>query len=276
MQLAKKMIILAKKAGADYVKFQKRDNKVLLSKKQFNEKHPVEKNSFGNTYGEHREFLEFSFNQHKELYNYCSKKKIKYSCSVWDVNSAKLMKKICKDYIKVPSAVNLNFSLLKYLCINYKKDIHVSTGMTSKKNVKKIVNFFKKYKRNNSLILYSCVSDYPVNISNVNLLDVYELKNKYKKLVKKIGFSGHHNGLSIDNCSVLLGAEWIERHFTFDRTAKGTDHAASLEYEGLYKLKIRIDETLKALTYKTKNILNCEKKQFDYLKKTNILKEVDS
>ena len=60
--------------------------------------------------------------------------------------------------------------------------------MTSKKNVKKIVNFFKKYKRNNSLILYSCVSDYPVNISNVNLLDVYELKNKYKKLVKKIGF----------------------------------------------------------------------------------------
>ena len=73
-----------------------------------------------------------------------------------------------------------------------------------------------------------------------------------------------------------MGAEWIERHFTFDRTAKGTDHAASLEYEGLYKLKIRIDETLKALTYKTKNILNCEKKQFDYLKKTNILKEVDS
>ena len=91
-------------------------------------------------------------------------------------------------------------------------------------------------------------------------------------MLKKLVFQDHHNGLSIDNCSVLLGAEWIERHFTFDRTAKGTDHAASLEYEGLYKLKIRIDETLKALTFKTENILNCEKKQFDYLKKHSFLK----
>ena len=244
ISLAKKMIISAKQTGADFVKFQKRDNRILLTPKQFSSPHPNQANSFGKTYGEHREYLEFSYKQHLSIYKYCLKNKIKYSCSVWDVNSAKLMKNICKYYIKVPSAVNLNFKLLKYLCVNYKKEIHVSTGMTSKKEISKIVSFFKKYKRNKDLVLYSCVSDYPVKTNKVCILDVYELNQKYKKSLKNIGFSGHHNGLSIDNCSVLLGAEWVERHFTFDRTAKGTDHAASLEEEGLRKLRIRIDETM--------------------------------
>ena len=77
----------------------------------------------------------------------------------------------------------------------------------------------------------------------------------------------HHRGLSIDNSTVALGATWIERHFTFDRTAKGTDHSASLELEGLSKLRIRLDETMLALNYKPKKILKCEKFQRAYLKK---------
>ena len=114
-------------------------------------------------------------------------------------------------------------------------------------------------------------SDYPVNISNVNLLDVYELKNKYKKLVKKIGFSGHHNGLSMITAQyywVLSGLKDILLLIGLPKELT----AASLEYEGLYKLKIRIDETLKALTYKTKNILNCEKNNLIILKKQTFLK----
>ena len=116
LDLAKLMIDQAKLAGADYVKFQKRDNKTLLTNKEYYGKHPVPYNSFGKTYGEHREHLEFSLNLHRELFNYCKKKKIKYACSVWDVNSAKQISKVSKEYIKIPSATNLNFPVLDYLC----------------------------------------------------------------------------------------------------------------------------------------------------------------
>ena len=116
LNLAKLMIDQVKQAGADYVKFQKRDNKTLLSRKQYKGKHPVPHNSFGKTYGDHREYLEFSTNTHKKLVEYCKKRKIKYSCSAWDVKSAKEISKICENYVKIPSATNLNFSVLDFLC----------------------------------------------------------------------------------------------------------------------------------------------------------------
>jgi len=266
ISLAKVMIDQAKKAGADYVKFQKRNNKILLSEEQYNSKHPVEHNSFGKTYGEHREHLEFNTTTHKQIIKYCQKKKIKYSCSAWDVDSAKQLSKICKEYIKVPSATNLDFQMLDFLCKKYSGDIHISTGMTSENEIEKIFNFIKKRKRIKNLVLYSCVSAYPADIQDVCLLDVKKLNQEYGKYIKGIGFSGHHRGLSVDNCTVALGASWVERHFTFDRTAKGTDHAASLELEGLSKLRVRLDETISALHYKPKKILECEKFQRSYLK----------
>ena len=266
LNLAKLMIDQAKQAGADYVKFQKRDNKTLLSKKQYKGKHPVPHNSFGKTYGDHREYLEFSTNTHKKLVEYCKKRKIKYSCSAWDVKSAKEISKICKNYVKIPSATNLNFSVLDFLCSKYSGDIHISTGMTSENEIDSIFEFIKKKKRLKNLVLYSCVSAYPVNIKDVCLLDVKKLYDRYGKYIKAIGFSGHHRGLSIDNTTVALGATWIERHFTFDRSAKGTDHSASLELEGLSKLRTRLDETILALDYKPKKTLECEKFQRSYLK----------
>ena len=264
---AKLLIKQAKLAGADYVKFQKRDNKTLLSKKEFNSKHPNPSNSFGKTYGEHREFLEFDLKQHKKMISYCKKIKIKYSCSVWDLNSAILMAKICKDYIKIPSATNLNFNVLDFLTQKYKGDIHISTGMTTANEVDEIINFLDLKKSLNRVVLYSCTSAYPAENKDVKLLDVLNLKNKYGKYLKAIGFSGHHKGLSIDNAAIPLGASWFERHFTFDRTAKGTDHAASLEMEGLQKLRGRLDETNMTLNYKSKSILESEKFQRNYLKK---------
>ena len=267
LNLAKLMIDQAKIAGADYVKFQKRDNKNLFNKKQYNEKHPTQHNSFGTTYGKHREYLEFNMDTHKKIFQYCNKRKIKYSCSVWDVNSAKEISKICKQYIKIPSATNLNFEVLDFLCSKYFGDIHISTGMTTEDEIDDIFEFVKKRKRLKNLVFYSCVSDYPAEIKNVCLLDVKQLIQKYGKYIKAVGFSGHHRGLSIDNCSVALGATWVERHFTFDRTAKGTDHAASLELDGLVKLRARLDETLLALNYKPRKILECEKFQRSYLKK---------
>ena len=272
LNLAKLMIDQAKQSGADYVKFQKRDNKTLLSRKQYIGKHPVAHNSFGKTYGEHREYLEFSTSVHQKIFEYCEKIKIKYSCSAWDVKSAKDISKICKNYIKIPSATNLNFSVLDFLCTSYSGDIHISTGMTSENEIDSIFEFIKKKKRLKNLVLYSCVSAYPAEFKDVCLLDVKKLYDRYGKYIKAIGFSGHHRGLSIDNCSVAFGATWVERHFTFDRTAKGTDHAASLEIDGLTKLRSRLDETLTALNYKPKKILKCEQFQRSYLKwkKNNI------
>ena len=266
LKLAKLMIDQAKKSGADYVKFQKRDNKNLLSEKQYYEKHPVPHNSFGKTYGEHREYIEFNSSAHKKIFQYCNKKKIKYSCSVWDVKSAMEISTICKEYIKIPSATNMNFEVLDFLCLKYFGDIHISTGMTSENEIETIFGFIRKRKRLKNLVLYSCVSAYPTNIKDVCLLDVKKLKEKYGKYIKAIGFSGHHRGLSIDNCTVVLGATWVERHFTFDRTAKGTDHSASLEPTGLRKLVRDLKATHKALTFKKSDILDIEKVQREKLK----------
>ena len=98
LKKAFQLISEAARCGVDAVKLQKRDNKTLLSNKQYKGKHPMPHNSFGKTYGEHREFLEFNTNIHKELIRYCKKKRIQYSCSVWDVKSAKDLSKICKTY----------------------------------------------------------------------------------------------------------------------------------------------------------------------------------
>ena len=158
LKIAKMLIDQAKQCGADYVKFQKRDNKILFSKKEYNSMHPVPQNSFGKTYGEHREYLEFNLNKQKKIISYCRKKKIKYSCSVWDINSAKVMSSISEDYIKVPSATNMNFQVLDYLSKNYRGDVHISTGMTSANELDQIINFLNKRKALKRTILYSCTS----------------------------------------------------------------------------------------------------------------------
>ena len=139
LNIAKKLISAAADAKFDAVKFQKRDNKTLLSDKQYRGKHPVPHNSFGKTYGEHREYLEFSTSAHQKILEYCEKRKIKYSCSAWDVKSAKDLSKICKQYIKVPSATNLNFEVLDFLCLKYSGDIHISTGMTTANEIDEIL-----------------------------------------------------------------------------------------------------------------------------------------
>jgi N-acetylneuraminate synthase len=267
MSIAKDMIGVAKEfCKVSVVKFQKRDPKSLLSKKEFNAKHPNPYNSYGSTYGKHREKLEFKIKDHKILKKFCEKKKIIYSTSVWDFKSTKEVVKLNPDFIKVGSATNLRFDILNYLCEKFKGKIHLSLGMTSKKEEEKIINFFLKKKRSKSLILYACTSAYPVPIEDTCLLEIERLKNNYKNEIHDIGFSGHHHGIAIDIAAYTLGANYIERHFTLDRTWKGTDHAASLEPDGLRKLKRNLDETYKALKYKNKSILDIEKSSRKKLK----------
>jgi len=267
IEIAKQMITTAKTfSNVDIVKFQKRNPKELLSEEQYNAPHPNPHNSYGTTYGKHREFLEFTAKQHKELKRFCDRLKIEYSCSVWDLTSTKEIVSLKPKLIKVGSPSNLKFDVLDYLAKHYDGEIHIALGMTTRKEEKKIVAFMRKAGRLSDVVLYACTSGYPVPFEDVALLEITRLKKAYGKEVKDIGFSGHHLSIAIDIAAYTLGATYIERHYTLDNTWKGTDHAASLEPGATRKLVRNLRATQKALTFKKKEILDIEKPQREKLK----------
>ncbi|MFR1380502.1 N-acetylneuraminate synthase family protein [Clostridium neonatale] len=267
MEIAKEFIkIAAVYCKADAVKFQKRNNEELLTKEQYNAPHPNPYNSYGKTYGEHREFLEFSLEQHRQLKKWCEEFGIEYSTSVWDLTSAKEIASLKPKFIKIPSACNNHYEMLEWLCYNYDGEIQVSLGMTTLDEEENLINLFESKGRNKDLVIYSCTSGYPVPFEDVCLLEIKRLKEKYGDRVKEIGFSGHHNGIAIDIAAYTLGATIIERHYTLNRTWKGTDHAASLEPDGVRKLKRNLEATYEALNYKKEEILDIEKVQREKLK----------
>lgn len=271
MQIAKEMIqTAATYCHANVVKFQKRNNRELLAVDEYNAPHPNPSNSYGETYGEHREYLEFTLEQHRQLKAWCEEAGIEYSTSVWDVTSAKEITSLQPKLIKVPSACNLNKEMLDYLCTHYNGEIHLSFGMTTKDEEEQIVGFFEAKGRAKDLVIYSCTSGYPVPFEDICLLELVRLKERFESRVKAIGFSGHHLGIAVDSAAVALGAEWVERHFTLDRTWKGTDHAASLEPDGIRKLCRDCRAVAKALTYKKEDILDIESVQRAKLKKGQI------
>jgi len=239
MEIAKSLIeIAARYCHADAIKFQKRCPKELLTPEQYNDPHPNPANSYGDTYGAHREFLEFE----KEITS------------------------LNPRFIKIPSACNTHFEMLQWLCDNYEGEIQLSFGMTTHEEEEKVVQLFEKNQRAKDLILYNCTSGYPVPYKDVCLLELTRMKEMYEGRVKAIGFSGHHLGIAVDIAAYTLGAEYIERHYTLDRTWKGTDHAASLEPDSFLELVKELHNVHDALTYKSQEILPIEQVQRDKLK----------
>ena len=267
MDIAKRLIRTAAiYCEVDAVKVQKRCNRELLTPEQYNAPHPNPANSYGKTYGEHREFLEFTVEQHRELKEYCEEMNIVYSTSVWDLTSAKEIASLHPKFIKIPSACNNHYEMLEWLCDNYEGEIHISLGMTTHEEEEKLIQLFEKKGRNKDVVLYVCTSGYPVAFGDVCLLEITRVREMYENRVKRIGFSGHHLGIAVDIAAYTLGASVIERHYTLDRTWKGTDHAASLEPEGVRKLKRDLMATYEALHYKEKEILDVEAVQREKLK----------
>jgi len=188
-------------------------------------------------------------------------------CSVWDLTSAKEICSLFPKRNKIPSACNLNYELLDWIAQNFSGEIHISLGMTKKKEEKEIVGFFEKRGRLKDIVLYSCTSGYPVPFDDICLLEISRLSKKYEGKVIAIGFSGHHLGIAADVAALALGATFFERHYTLDRTWKGTDHAASLEPDGLRRLVRDLKNVSKSLTYKQSEILPIEQVQRDKLKR---------
>jgi len=258
MDSARKMIsVAASYCGVHTVKFQKRNVRELLTEKEYNAPY-VGVNSFGPTYGEHREALEFSMPEHYLLKELCHENGVKYGCSVWDMTSAKQIVKLGPDMLKIPSAKNHDVEMMRWILKNYDGCIHVSMGMMTKSERDALRELTHKYPFR--IILYVCTSAYPVAFEDVCLGEINLLigPGGIWSKCSGVGFSGHHKGIAIDMAAADRGVKWIERHFTLDRTQKGTDHAASLEPDGMRRLVRDLDNLAEASGMRDKDILECE------------------
>ena len=228
ISIAKKLIEIAKNAGCDAVKFQKRDVEKVYSKEILNQ--PRE-SPWGTTQREQKLGLELSLKEYSTIDKYCKKKRIPWFVSCWDVGSQIQMRKFKTKYNKVASAMLVHNKLLKTIA-EEKKYTFISTGMSTLKEIEKEVKIFRKFKC--PFELMHSHSAYPMNPAEANLKLISVLKNKFKC---KVGYSGHETGsYLICVTAALLGATSIERHITLDRTMYGSDQAASLESGGLFRL----------------------------------------
>ena len=267
MDIAKEMIETAAYfCKADAIKFQKRCPRELLTPEQYNAPHPNPENAYGATSGAHREFLEFDADQHAQLKKWCEEAGNIYATSVWDMTSAREIAALHPRFIKIPSACNTHFEMLSWLCDHYEGEIQLSFGMTTREEEEHIVSLFEQKGRAKDLVLFNCTSGYPVPFRDVCLLEITRMREQYGSRVKTIGFSGHHLGIAVDVAAYTLGASVIERHFTLDRTWKGTDHAAALEPDGVRKLVRNLRAVHDALRLKEQEILPIEQEQRAKLK----------
>jgi sialic acid synthase len=270
MELACELVRTAAEfCRVDAVKFQKRNPRELLSPEQYDAPHPEPRNSFGRTYGEHREFLELSLEQHAELKSLCDALGVTYSCSAWDLTSARQLHELAPAWIKIPSACNTDIEMMTWLCEHFAGDLHVSLGMTTHAEERVLLELLAAHGRLPNTVIYACTSGYPVAMEDLCLREITRLVDAYGDKVQAIGFSGHHLGIAADIAAITLGAAWVERHFTLDRTSKGTDHAASLEPDGMRRLSRDVRNVARALTFRDAEILEVERPQRSKLKTPN-------
>ena len=252
IKLAKKLIDLAKKYNFNAVKFQKRDLNICIPEDQ---KGKIRNTPWGQmTYLEYKNKIEFEDREFKEIDRYCKKIKIDWFCSAWDVNSLKFLKKFNTKYNKVASAMITNQDLLE-LIAKERKLTFISTGMSKIRDINNAIKIFKKNKCD--FILMHCISNYPCSEEDLNLNLITTLKKKFKC---KIGYSGHENSVSPSLAAWFLGADYIERHITLDRSMYGTDQAASLSEQGIRELTSLLSKFPDMLGDGKKIISKAEKK----------------
>lgn len=257
--IALKLIDAAAAAGCNAAKFQKRNVKESLPPEIYNGPHPNPHNSYGATYGEHRENLELTNGEHREIYEYCKSKEIEYSCTPFDLTSADfLINELKIKHIKVASFHNNHYELIDFICKNHPHEIHISLGMISDDELDGLQDVLESNKAMSRTIMYNCTSNYPCPFEDLHLENISYLLTRFGKSVMGIGFSGHHQGIAVDMCAYTLGASYFERHFTLDRTWKGTDHAASLQPEGMRKLVRDLNAAKLSLTKRPAGILDAE------------------
>ena len=209
------MFLVAKKAGADAVKLQKRDNKKLYTKSFFNEKYD-NRNSYAKTYGLHREALEFGYKEYTELKKYAKKIDIDFFATPFDLNSVKFLSELNMPAYKIASA-DLKNTILQTEIAKLNKPIILSTGGGNIEDVKRAVRNISKF--NNNLAILHCTASYPVEIKDMNLNVINTYKKEFSNYT--IGLSDHENGIDALTIAYMLGARVFEKHFTLNRANKG-------------------------------------------------------
>jgi sialic acid synthase len=252
LDIFKEMMIEAKECGVDAVKSQKRDPRECLTPEQYDAPYNGP-HSFGKTYGEHREALELSHKDWEEAMGFADDLGIPLFASVFDIASARFMRDLGVEMIKIGAGQSADPELLMEIA-SYGLPVFLSTGMSTYEEIDKAVGIFKSAKVD--LTLMQCTSAYPCSFEDIHLRVIPTLIEKYRL---PVGFSGHHTSVAIDAAAVALGAVCVERHFTLDRAGKGTDQALSLESTGMEKVVKYIRATELALGDPEKRVLEIEK-----------------
>jgi len=227
MAICKQLIDVAKDAGADCVKFQKRDLDKVYTQEFLDS--PRE-SQWGTTQREQKSGLEFSKEQYDEIDQYCKEKNIEWFASAWDLNSQKFLQQFDCKYNKIASAMIVYEDLLKMVA-KEGKHTFISTGMTTYDDIQKAVDIFRK--ANCSFELMHTISTYPMKTKDANLNMIKTLREKFKC---DVGYSGHESGLAVSYAAAALEISSLERHITLDRAMYGSDQSASVEPSGFRQL----------------------------------------
>jgi N-acetylneuraminate synthase len=247
LDIAKKLIDVAKAADCDAVKFQKRTPEICVPE---NVRDRIRETPWGEmTYFEYKKRIEFGKKEYDEIDGYCRDRNILWTASAWDEQSVDFLESYDIPFHKVPSAHLTNDNLLKKMM---GRPIILSTGMSTMKQIEHAVSLLDE----NKLVLLHCNSSYPVSLDEINLNVIKTFQQKFSC---PIGYSGHETGIFPSVAAAFLGATVIERHITLDRAMWGTDQAASLEPEGLHRMVRDIRNIPKILGDGKKRVYESEK-----------------
>ena len=238
IEIAKKLIDVAADAGADAVKFQKRNIDLVYTKDFLD---GPRESPWGATQREQKEGLEFGFDEYAEIDKYCKSKGIEWFASAWDLDSQDFLSKFNLKYNKIASAMIVYDDLLKQVA-SEQKHTFISTGMTTEEDITKAVEIFQN--ANCPFELMHCVSTYPMNDEDANLKAINTLQKKYSC---SVGYSGHEGGLAVSYAAAALGITSLERHITLDRSMYGSDQAASIEPAGFRMLVGAVRKIVEAM-----------------------------
>lgn len=223
---AVRLIQIAKSAGCDYVKLQKRTPEICVPEEQKTKMRKVPWREEEITYFQYKKDIEFETEEYRYLYGVANELGIKLFSSVWDIPSAKFMQ-LYTDIVKIPSALLTDWDLLKFCSTRFKTRI-LSTGMSTEEDIDRAISLF------NPTVLFHTNSAYPSPIEDLNLGYISWLKNKHPNI--EVGYSNHYYGLVPMFAAVALGSQWLEFHITTDHTNWGSDQKSSVEPSGVFKL----------------------------------------
>ena len=227
---AKEMFRQAKDCGAKAVKLQKRDNRSLFTSQMYDKPYDNE-NSFGATYGAHREALEFGRDEYVELQSYAREIGITMFATAFDMKSADFLAELEMPAYKIASGDLKSIPLLRHVA-SFGKPMIVSTGGGTVEDIHRAYDAIMPI--NSQLCILQATATYPTQAEELNLRVISSLREEFPEVV--IGLSDHYNGISMAVAAYVLGARVIEKHFTLNHTWRGTDHALSLEPIGMSKM----------------------------------------